>query len=101
MRKFWILMLVAVLAVAFIATDAMAAKKKVIAYTGFAQTLPFFIELGKGVKDKCNDLGFDFLNVSPAESKPELQVQGLDNAIIKGVDGIVMSPSCPRILRHG
>jgi ribose transport system substrate-binding protein len=72
--------------------------KKVIAYTGFAQTLPFFIALGKGVEDKCNELGFDFLNVSPAETKPELQVQGLDNAIIKGVDGIVMSPIDARAL---
>jgi ribose transport system substrate-binding protein len=73
-------------------------KKKVIAYTGFAQTLPFFIALGKGVEDKCNELGFEFLNVSPAETKPELQVQGLDNAIIKGVDGIVMSPIDARAL---
>jgi ribose transport system substrate-binding protein len=72
--------------------------KKVIAYTGFAQTLPFFIALGKGVEDKCNELGFEFLNVSPAETKPELQVQGLDNAIIKGVDGIVMSPIDARAL---
>jgi ribose transport system substrate-binding protein len=73
-------------------------EKKVIAYTGFAQTLPFFIALGKGVEDKCNELGFEFLNISPAETKPELQVQGLDNAIIKGVDGIVMSPIDARAL---
>jgi ribose transport system substrate-binding protein len=75
-----------------------AGKKKVIAYTGFAQTLPFFIELGKGVEDKCKELGFEYLNVSPAESNAELQVQGLDNAIIKGVDGIVMSPFDARAL---
>jgi len=72
--------------------------KKVIAYSGFAQTLPFFIALGKGVEDKCDELGFEFLNVSPAESKPELQVQGLDNAVLKNIDGIVMSPIDARAL---
>ena len=75
-----------------------AGKKKIIAYTGFAQTLPFFIKLGQGVEDKCKELGFEYLNVSPAETKPELQVEGLDNAIIKGVDGIVMSPIDARAL---
>ena len=75
-------------------------KRKLIAYTGFAPTLPFFIELGKGVEDKCKELGFDFTNVSPAETKPELQVQGLENAIIKGVDGIVMSPIDARALKN-
>ncbi|MCX7038275.1 MAG: sugar ABC transporter substrate-binding protein [Spirochaetes bacterium] len=75
-------------------------KKKLIAYSGFAPTLPFFIELGKGVEDKCKELGFDFTNVSPAETKPELQVQGLENAIIKGVDGIVMSPIDARALKN-
>ena len=72
--------------------------KKVIAYSGFAQTLPFFIALGKGVEDKCDELGFEFLNVSPAESKPELQVQGLDNAVLKNIAGIVMSPIDARAL---
>jgi ribose transport system substrate-binding protein len=77
---------------------AAAGKKKLIAYSGFAPTLPFFIALGKGVEDKCNEVGFAFTNVSPAETKPELQVQGLENAIIKGVDGIVMSPIDARAL---
>jgi ribose transport system substrate-binding protein len=77
---------------------AATGKKRLIAYSGFAPTLPFFIALGKGVEDKCNEVGFAFTNVSPAETKPELQVQGLENAIIKGVAGIVMSPIDARAL---
>jgi ribose transport system substrate-binding protein len=106
MKRFFSIFLVLMVCSLFLCSLAFASGKesseakgkKVIAYTGFAQTLPFFIALGKGVEDKCNELGFEFLNVSPAETKPELQVQGLDNAIIKGVDGIVMSPIDARAL---
>jgi ribose transport system substrate-binding protein len=72
--------------------------KMLIGYTGFAPTLPFFINLAKGVEDKCKELGYEFIMLSPAETKAELQVQALDNAIIKGLDGLVISPIDARAL---
>ena len=72
--------------------------KMLIGYTGFAPTLPFSVSISRGVQDKCKELGYEFVVLSPAETKAELQVQALDNAIIKGLDGLVIMPIDARAL---
>ncbi len=72
--------------------------KMLIGYTGFAPTLIFSYNINKGVEDKCKELGYEFVPLMPAETKAELQVQALDNAVIKGLDGLVIMPIDARAL---
>lgn len=72
--------------------------KMLIGYTGFAPTLIFSYNINKGVEDKCKELGYEYVSLMPAETKAELQVQALDNAIIKGLDGLVIMPVDARAL---
>ena len=72
--------------------------KMLIGYTGFAPTLIFSFNINKGVEDKCKELGYEYVSLMPAETKAELQVQALDNAIIKGLDGLVIMPIDARAL---
>jgi DNA-binding LacI/PurR family transcriptional regulator len=69
-----------------------------IGYTGFAPTLIFSWNLARGVEEKCKELGYEFVSLMPSETKAELQVQALDNAIIKGLDGLVIMPVDARAL---
>jgi len=72
--------------------------KMLIGYTGFAPTLIFSYNINKGVEDKCKELGYEYVSLMPAETKAELQVQALDNAVIKGLDGLVIMPVDARAL---
>ena len=78
----------------FAASFAMAGdeKKKVIVYTGMPKTLTFFINLAAGVEDGCKKYGYEFLDLTPPEMDVEMQVHAIENALIKGIDGIVMAP---------
>jgi ribose transport system substrate-binding protein len=85
---------VAAVLLCFVASFALAGtdKKKVIAYTGMPKTLTFFINLSKGVEDGCKKHGYEFLDLTPPEMEVEMQIHAVDNALIKGIDGIVMAP---------
>ena len=72
--------------------------KMLIGYTGFAPTLIFSFNIAKGVEDKCKELGYEFVPLMPSETKAELQVEALDNAVIKGLDGLVIMPIDARAL---
>ena len=69
-----------------------AKKNKVIVYTGMPKTLTFFISLAAGTEAGCKKFGYTYLDLTPPEMDVEMQIHAVENALIKGIDGIVMAP---------
>lgn len=77
---------------AFASGAKKEAKDMVIVYTGMPKTLTFFISLAAGTEAGCKKFGYKFLDLTPPEMDVELQIHAVENALIKGIDGIVMAP---------
>jgi len=86
---------VALVLFCFVGSFAFASsdkKNKVIVYTGMPKTLTFFISLAAGTEAGCKKFGYTYLDLTPPEMDVEMQIHAVENALIKGIDGIVMAP---------
>jgi ribose transport system substrate-binding protein len=73
------------------APEEKAEKKIVIAYTGFPGGLtPFWAQMAQYVKEEAEALGVTLLDMSPTQADAALQKDSVDNAINRGVDGIII-----------
>jgi len=71
--------------------EEKAGKKIVIAYTGFPGGLtPFWAQMAQYVKEEAEALGVTLLDMSPTQADAALQKDSVDNAINRGVDGIII-----------
>ncbi len=61
-----------------------------IAYIGYSNTTPFWITLGNVAEEAAKAQGVKFINLTPTEPDATLQKNAFDNAILKGVDGIII-----------
>ncbi|MGL1893353.1 MAG: sugar ABC transporter substrate-binding protein [Spirochaetaceae bacterium] len=61
-----------------------------IAYIGYSNTTPFWITLGNVAEEAAKAQGVKFINLTPTEPDATLQKNAFDNAIIRGVDGIII-----------
>jgi len=78
------------------ASGGKGAKEKaeeeiVIAYTGFPGGLtPFWAQMTQYVKEEAKALGVALLDMSPTQADAAMQKDSVDNAINRGVDGIII-----------
>ncbi len=62
-----------------------------IAYTCQDLTNTYFVDVAKGVKDRCAELGIE-VNILDGKADIANQVTAFENLIAEGVDGIIVSP---------
>ena len=73
------------------ATKEKAEEEIVIAYTGFPGGLtPFWAQMTQYVKEEAETLGVTLLDMSPTQADAAMQKDSVDNAINRGVDGIII-----------
>lgn len=73
------------------APKAKAEKEIVIAYTGFPGGLtPFWAQMTQYVKEEAEALGVTLLDMSPTQADAAMQKDSVDNAINRGVHGIII-----------
>jgi ribose transport system substrate-binding protein len=66
-------------------------KKITIAYTGYPGGLsPFWAQMAQYMAEEAEALGVEFLDMSPTEANAAMQKDAVDNAINRGVDGIII-----------
>lgn len=61
-----------------------------IAYVGFATSNTFWNRLGAMAGERAKQLGVKFMDLTPPEPSPAEQKSAVDNAIVQGVDGIII-----------
>jgi ribose transport system substrate-binding protein len=96
MRRF----LLAVLAGAVATMMTVSADAKTIGVALASDTNPFYIAMLKGMKVRAKALGYD-ISVVNAEEDIAKQLNGINDLIAKGVDGILISPIDARALCSG
>jgi len=65
-------------------------KKYTIAYIGYSSTNPFWNALANAAAESADNLGVEFLDLTASAADMAQQKTAVDNAIIKGVDGLVV-----------
>ena len=61
-----------------------------VAYVGFATSNTFWNRLGAMAGERAAQLGVKFMDLTPPEPSPAEQKNAVDNAIVQGVDGIII-----------
>jgi ribose transport system substrate-binding protein len=87
MRKFIFATVIAASAAAF----SGAAQAKTIGVALASDTNPFYIAMLRGIKARASQVGYD-VSVVTANSDVAKQIDGVNDLIAKGVDGILISP---------
>jgi ribose transport system substrate-binding protein len=99
MLKSFALVLLALLCVAGVAIaggggekgEGGGQEKITIAYTGYPGGLsPFWAQMAQYMAEEAEALGVEFLDMSPTEANAAMQKDAVDNAINRGVDGIII-----------
>ena len=99
MLKSFAMVLLALLCVAGVAiagggggeTDGGEEEQITIAYTGFPGGMsPFWAQMAQYMAEEAEALGVEFLDMSPTTADAAMQKDAVDNAINRGVDGIII-----------
>jgi ribose transport system substrate-binding protein len=99
MLKSFALVLLALLCVAGVAIaggggekgEGGGQEKITIAYTGYPGGLSaFWAQMAQYMAEEAEALGVEFLDMSPTEANAAMQKDAVDNAINRGVDGIII-----------
>ena len=99
MLKSFAMVLLALLCVAGVAiagggggeTDGGGEEQITIAYTGFPGGMsPFWAQMAQYMAEEAEALGVEFLDMSPTTADAAMQKDAVDNAINRGVDGIII-----------
>ena len=83
--------LAATLGVLFLAAGITGVNAKTIGVSLSSDTNPFYIAMLKGIKARAKKAGYD-ISVVNAEEDIAKQLDGVNDLIAKGVDGILISP---------
>ena len=86
-------LLVALMVLAFIvsfASTGLAQKKVLIAASLANQINQAWINMGKGIKDECQKMGYDLIVVD-AEDKPAKQISDTEDALAKKPDVLLLN----------
>lgn len=99
MFKSFAMVLLALLCVAGVAiagggggeTSGDGEEQITIAYTGFPGGMsPFWAQMAQYMAEEAQALGVEFLDMSPTTADAAMQKDSVDNAINRGVDGIII-----------
>lgn len=73
------------------AKEAVEEEEIVIAYSGFPGGLsPFWAQMAQYIKEEADAQGAKLLDMSPTQADAAMQKDSVDNAINRGVDGIII-----------
>ena len=75
---------------AFARGDSGKSEQTTIAYVGFATSNTFWNRLGAVAGEYAQMRGVKFMDLTPPEPSPSEQKNAVDNAIVQGVDGIII-----------
>lgn len=93
MRR-WLCVLVLgvfILTMLFMGITVSAAEKKLrIAYIGACTNLPFWVTLRDEAREKAEELGVEFVDLTPPQLDAQAQKDAFDNALQQHVDGIII-----------
>lgn len=99
MKKVLAVVLAATFIAAIVAGSAGAGEKKQIAYIVKAMTDQFWIDMRDGAEKAAKELDVDLTFQAPEkETDVERQIQMVENAIVSGVDAIILSASDSKAL---
>jgi len=80
-----------ILTVLFMGVTVSAAEKKLrIAYIGACTNLPFWVTLRDEARKKAEELGVEFVDLTPPQLDAQAQKDAFDNALQQRVDGIII-----------
>jgi ribose transport system substrate-binding protein len=63
---------------------------------GFSSTNEFWLTLARAAEARSGELGIDFVDLTSAEPSASAQVAAVENAILQGVDGIIIGAADSR-----
>jgi ribose transport system substrate-binding protein len=98
MKRVFLIVFIGVLVLSvFLGAGTWAAEKKItIAYIGACTNLPFWITLREAAREKANELGVTFLDLTPPQLDAQAQKDACDNALQQKVDGIIIGAADSR-----
>jgi len=70
-----------------------------VAFVGYSSTNVFWITLRQSAEERAKELGARFEDLTAADPEMSLQKNAIDNAILKGVDGLLIGAVDSRGLR--
>jgi ABC-type sugar transport system substrate-binding protein len=91
---------VTILLLAISAPDAHSKEPITVAYIGFSTDKPFWVNLGKAVKQEAAHRNINLIDLTPPSPDAEMQVKFLDHAIKKKVDGVILGANNPLLLQQ-
>jgi ABC-type sugar transport system substrate-binding protein len=78
-------------------------KTKSIAYLSASTADHFWVWMKNGIEEKCQEFGYEF-TVYDGKEEASVQLKNAQNAIVRQVDGLIISPtdsaSCPAVLKE-
>ncbi|MCP4553142.1 MAG: sugar ABC transporter substrate-binding protein [Bacteroidetes bacterium] len=69
-----------------------------VAYIGFSTDRPFWVTLGKAIKEEAATWNIDLIDLTPSDPDPKLQSRLLEHAVEKQVNGIIIGAITPSSL---
>lgn len=97
MKKLFLLVILSLFLCVLVGNVALGEEKKIsIAYIGASTDLPFWITLRNEARNQANELGVEFIDLTPPSMDAQAQKNSFDNAIQMGVSGIIVGAADSR-----
>ena len=96
-KKLFLLVILSLFLCVLIGNVALGEEEKIsIAYIGASTDLPFWITLRNEARNRANELGVEFIDLTPPSMDAQAQKNSFDNAIQMGVSGIIIGAADSR-----
>jgi len=96
-KKLFLLVIMSLFICVLVGNVALGEEEKIsIAYIGASTDLPFWITLRNEARNRANELGVEFIDLTPPSMDAQAQKNSFDNAIQMGVNGIIIGAADSR-----
>jgi len=96
-KKLFLLVIMSLFICVLVGNVALGEEEKIsIAYIGASTDLPFWITLRNEARNRANELGVEFIDLTPPSMDAQAQKNSFDNAIQMGVSGIIIGAADSR-----
>jgi len=96
-KKLFLLVIMSLFICVLVGNVAIGEEEKIsIAYIGASTDLPFWITLRNEARNRANELGVEFIDLTPPSMDAQAQKNSFDNAIQMGVSGIIIGAADSR-----
>lgn len=90
--------LVVVICLSLLYSFGYASDNVTVAYVGFSTDKPFWIALGRSIRNESEKKGLTLIDLTPTEPDALLQGKLIEHAIDKGVDALIVGADTPSLL---